>query len=47
MSEAPQQPQDGDGGVDIQSGGEGDRREEGKQFSGRDLQQIEHEQPHS
>jgi len=41
MAEAGQQSQDGDCGVEIQSGGEADRGQESEEFAGRHLQDVE------
>ena len=40
MAETGQQAEDGDGGVEIQSGGEADCGQQGEEFGGRDLQDI-------
>ena len=40
VAETGQKAQDGDGGVEIQSGGEADRGQQGKEFRGRDLQDV-------
>ena len=42
MSEMRQQAEDGDGSIEIQSGGEADRGQQCEQFRERDLQDVEH-----
>jgi len=42
MAEAGQQAEDGDGGVEVQSGGESDGGQQGEQFRGRDFEDVEH-----
>ncbi len=42
MAEAGQQAEDGDGGVEIESGGEADGGQQGEQFRGRDFEDVEH-----
>ena len=43
MSEAREQPEGGHGGVDVESGGEGDGGEQREEFGERDLQPVGHE----
>lgn len=40
MAEACEQAEGGDGGVDVESGGEGDRGEQREEFGQRDLQPV-------
>ncbi len=42
VSEAGQEAEGCDRGIDIQSGGEGDGREDGEEFGERDLEEVEH-----
>jgi hypothetical protein len=42
MSKARQESEDGDRGVEIESGGESDRGQHGEEFAGRDLQDVQH-----
>ena len=42
MAEAGQQAEDGDGGVEVQAGGESDRGQQREEFRGRDLKDVQH-----
>ena len=42
MAEASEQPEGRDGGIEIQAGGKADGGEQGEEFSGRDLQHVQH-----
>jgi len=42
MAEACEQAEDGNGGVEIESGGESDGGQQREKFGGRDFEDVEH-----